>query len=144
LDLSPTTTQINAVVMASGDEAWAVGNTGTFLHYVGGGSGGGSGGYAGIGTFLSHVVDADASSATWQRLYWQEVLPAGTDLTIGVRVGKTSVPDGSWTSFSAEFTDPAGGNINLTGRYLQYRATLTTSDSNETPQLQEITFTYKP
>ena len=36
----------------------------------------------------------------------------------------------------------AGGAINLTGRYLQYRASLQTSDSGLSPTLRSVTLSY--
>ena len=107
-------------------------------------SGGGGSGYPSSGTFTSQVFDSDSTASAWQTLYWSESLPAGTDATIAVRSGNTATPDGSWSAFSSEYTDAEGTDLSSqSGRYFQYRATLTTTDTNATPELEDITITYK-
>lgn len=107
-------------------------------------SGGGGSGYPSSGTFLSSIHNSDSTLTEWDTLYWSEALPAFTDLTIAVRVGNTAVPDGSWTSWSTEYSDPNGTELNLTGQYAQYRLTLYSSDVTATPSAEDITITYNP
>src|SRR6185436_11416313 len=49
-----------------------------------------------------------------------------------------AVPDASWSSF----VPVTGGAFSLTGRYLQYRATLQTTDSGLSPTLRSVTVSY--
>ena len=60
------------------------------------------------------------------------------------RSGNTAVPDGTWSAFSSEYTDPFGTDMSAqTGQYIQYRASLSTTDEMVTPSLNDITITYK-
>jgi hypothetical protein len=95
--------------------------------------------YASPGTFTSRVLDA-GSAVDWDKVTWTADTPAGTGVAIEVRRGSTPAPDGSWTAFApvAASGDPIGGHT----RYIQYRATLTTSDPATTPVLSDVTFTY--
>jgi hypothetical protein len=91
--------------------------------------------YAATGTYTSGVLDAGAR-ADWRTVAWTERVPDGTSLSVSVRSGDTAAPDSSWSAFG---TVTNGGNATLTGRYLQYRATLTTTDPALTPSLDDIT-----
>jgi hypothetical protein len=63
---------------------------------------------------------------------------------VAVRSGDTATPDITWSSFGSEISDGSGTAVTAPdARYLQYRATLGTSDSNVTSELQEITVTYR-
>ena len=55
-----------------------------------------------------------------------------------MRSGNVAAPDGSWSSF----VPVSAGAFNLTGRYLQYRATLQTTDSGLSPTLRSVTLSY--
>jgi hypothetical protein len=95
--------------------------------------------YAASGSFTSRVLDA-GSAVNWQTASWTSQLAAGTGLVINVRTGNTPTPDASWTSFTA--LSGSGATIGATARYLQYRADLTTSNTGQTPVLQDVTFVY--
>ena len=94
--------------------------------------------YSASGSFLSRVFDA-GSAVSWYNVAWTQGAPAGTSVAMEVRVGGTSTPDGSWTSFV-----PISGSGGLiTGvparQYLQYRATLSTTDSYFSPEVRTVT-----
>jgi hypothetical protein len=91
--------------------------------------------YASTGTFLSRIFDA-AAPVVWNTIQWQATTPAGTAIAISVRGGNTAAPDATWSAF-APMT--AGGPIALTSRYVQYRAVLTSSNPDVTPELADIT-----
>jgi PKD repeat protein len=92
--------------------------------------------FATSGTFTSRVFDG-GSQATWNTVSWTSSLPAGTSLAVSVRSGNTSTPNSTWTAFASV---PASGTaINATARYIQYRAVLSTTNSAQTPVLQDIT-----
>jgi VCBS repeat-containing protein len=90
------------------------------------------------GEFLSRIVDAGAQ-VNWYNVAWTAGLPAGTDVTMAARTGNTPTPDASWTAFAPV----AGANGRLTGivagQYLQYRATLSTTNSYFSPELRSVT-----
>jgi hypothetical protein len=99
--------------------------------------------YASLGTIASQVFDTGVAGASWDALFWDETLPSNTDVTFEVRASDTLFAKGdatpSWT--------PAGGTSPVTsglpsGRYMQWRATLTTSDTSKTPVLHEVRVYY--
>jgi hypothetical protein len=93
--------------------------------------------YASTGIFTSRVFDA-LLSANWTSAAWNADLPSGTAIVVSVRTGDTATPDGSWTGWAIV---PSGGAISASSRYIQYRATLTTSDPSQSPVLRDITIT---
>lgn len=104
-----------------------------------------SAGYTSWGTIASQVLDTGVAGATWDLLSWDETLPAGTDITFEVRASDTPFAAGdpmpAWTSVGG--TSPVLFGLPI-GRYKQWRATLTTSNSNYTPILHEVRVWYDP
>jgi hypothetical protein len=95
----------------------------------------GVGSYTGSGTFTSGVIDA-GRTVPWSTIDWNAVLPAGTSILVETRTGDSSIPDGTWSAWSAASD---GGPIGSpAGRYLQYRVTFTTSDPGVTPVLLDL------
>ncbi|WP_255433575.1 N,N-dimethylformamidase beta subunit family domain-containing protein [Tessaracoccus sp. MC1865] len=94
--------------------------------------------YATSGVFESRVHDA-AAVATWGTLDYDATLPLGTSLNLEVRTGNTATPDGTWTQY-APVAD--GAVVAQAGRYLQYRATMGTTDVNATPVLRSVNLQY--
>jgi hypothetical protein len=91
------------------------------------------------GTIASQVLDCGISGTRWDAIFWDGTLPAGTGIALEVRAGDVSFakadPSPAWIS--------AGGISPVTsglpsGRYEQWRATLTTSDTSQTPVLYEV------
>ncbi|MEK9152857.1 MAG: hypothetical protein AAB692_05835, partial [Patescibacteria group bacterium] len=135
----PTVKNLFDVILTSQNphDGWIVGAQGVFLRDP-------TPPFQLNGTFLSSVLDVDPVSADWDALFFTPILPVPTTLTIAVRSGNTAVPDGTWSAFSAEISTTAGAVIPVPmARYLQYRATLATSDNNQTPQLDDITISYR-
>jgi predicted ribosomally synthesized peptide with SipW-like signal peptide len=100
--------------------------------------------YVSTGTIASQVLDTGISGATWNALFWDETTPASTNITFEVRASNTSfLPDSgeppSWVSVGG--TSPVTSGL-PSGRYMQWRATLTTSDTSKTPTLHEVTIDY--
>ncbi len=95
--------------------------------------------YPASGTFESRVFDS-GTSADWGALSWNAATPAGTAIAISVRTGDTPTPDGSWSAFTEVAN--SGGDIPGNSRYVQYRAELSTSDTNRTPTLSEVSIAY--
>ena len=79
-------------------------------------------------------------SAKWKTINWTETVPANTALTISSRV-KTN-PSTEWSPW---VTHGSSGEslIHPPAQYLQYRATLTTSDLTSTPILEEVEVSYE-
>jgi len=95
--------------------------------------------YTSLGTIASQVLDTGVDGARWDALFWDETLQSDTDITFEVRASDTSFVKGdaspSWTS--------VGGTFPVTsGRYMQWQATLTTSDPSQTPTLHEVRVYY--
>ncbi len=126
----------SSIYMVSSGDGWVVGVGGVIYRY--------SAQYAASGTFLSTVFDSGTFGSTWNSMNWTENLQVGTDLTIAVRTGPTATPDGSWSSFSTEYTNPAGETFSTTpnNQYFQYRVTLTTSNPSVTSEFRDITVFY--
>ncbi len=97
--------------------------------------------YAASGTYTSRVVDAGAAVA-WNAISWSADAPAGTSVALAVRVGNAPVPDGSWTAFTP--VAASGSVVGVSSRYLQYRATLATSDGTLSPVLRDVTVACAP
>ncbi|MEK7353809.1 MAG: hypothetical protein AABZ77_04810 [Chloroflexota bacterium] len=94
--------------------------------------------YASSGTIASQVLDTTVTGSRWDGLMWDETLLSGTYITIEVRASDTSFlkTDGtpSWTSIGA--TSPVILGL-PSGRYKQWRATLSTTNVTQTPLLNE-------
>ena len=66
--------------------------------------------------------------------------PSGTAITYQTRSGATSEPDASWSAFQNVGT---GGVIaSPNARFIQYRATMTTTNASVTPTLQRVAVGY--
>ena len=99
--------------------------------------------YVSSGTIASQVWDTGVASARWDGLFWDETLPSNTDITFEVRAANSlagGFPDASWTNLGSANSPITSGLPS--GRYMQWRATLTTSDTSKTPTLHEVTVEY--
>ncbi len=90
--------------------------------------------YVDSGTFESRIHDA-GSPADWGTLDYEADIPADTTLALDVRAGNTATPDGTWTDYTPVAD---GAEMALTGQYLQYRATATTTNPDVTPTLFSV------
>ena len=95
-----------------------------------------SSGYSKEGTFESDVHDFTINSS-WGRMTWRGVFPKGTEAQFQTRSGNVKEVDDTWSDWSN--IKKNGDQISSPpGRFLQYRATLTTSDKSKTPLLGEV------
>ncbi len=96
--------------------------------------------YAASGVFVSRVLDA-GTGVQWLNLTPLISQPAGTSLTFETRTGNSTTPnDGTWSAW----TLTSGGAVSSpSGRYIQYRATLGTTDLTTSPVIQQVTITYQ-
>jgi hypothetical protein len=100
--------------------------------------------YHNSGTFTSSVLDA-GSSISWDHLSWNETLVSSTDIQLQVRICDDSLCSGEafhgpGSSTTAYYSDASQESLDQEqGRYIQYQATLQTSDASKTPLLNEFT-----
>jgi predicted ribosomally synthesized peptide with SipW-like signal peptide len=108
-----------------------------------GGWGDEEGQYISPGSLASQVLDTGIAGTVWDGLFWDETLPASTDITFEVRASDTAFlkedATPSWISIGG--TSPVTSEL-PSGRYLQWRAILTTTDTSKTPTLQEVRIYY--
>jgi len=94
-------------------------------------------GSSSLGTIASQVLNTGVTGARWDALFWDETLESGTNITFEVRASNTSFAKDaatpSWTPVTSGLPS---------GRYKQWRATLTTSDISKTPTLHEVRVYY--
>ena len=88
-------------------------------------------------TFESRVLDA-GQFADWLDLSWGGVSPTGTGVGFETRSGNSSTPDGNWSEWQSVNSPIASPN----GRYIQYRAALTSTEASQTPVIESVTMTY--
>jgi hypothetical protein len=97
--------------------------------------------YSTPATFTSRVLDAGAV-VTWASMSWTADQPTGTTLAMSVRTGNTPVPDGTWTAFNS--VSQSGVPTTSKSRYIQYRASLSTTDTTKTVVLRDVKITHGP
>ncbi len=99
--------------------------------------------YYSSGTIASQVLDTGISGAVWDGLFWDETLQSNTDITFEVRASDTlfakDAATPSWNAVGG--TSPVISGL-PSGRYIQWRVTLTTSDTANTPTLHEVRVYY--
>ena len=92
----------------------------------------------GGGTYISPVINTVKASA-YDKIYWNEVLPGGTDVTFAIRSGATSAACEA-AGWSSEFSTVAGSDISgvSANEYTQYRITMSTDDTSITPNVTTL------
>jgi hypothetical protein len=99
-------------------------------------------GYASSGVFISQVHDATALSH-WGRVFWEADVPPQTSVSLATRSGNSGSPDDTWSKWSQERAGKEGFiSESPSARYIQWKATLSTSNSQETPTLRKVTVAY--
>jgi len=104
----------------------------------------GSSVYKPLGTLASQVNDTGKAGTSWNSLIWSGTTVAGvTNITFEVRASDTLFPksDATPSWISAGWPSPVNTGL-PSGRYLQWRATLTTKDPAQTPVLQDVSVWY--
>jgi len=99
--------------------------------------------YVTSGTLVSQVLDTGIIGARSDALFWDKILPTSTGTTFEVRASASSF---SPSNITIPWISIGGTSPILTGlpqgRYQQWRVTLTTSSSVNTPILGEIRLYY--
>jgi len=107
-------------------------------------------GYATTGDFVSALKDANPApgmAPIWSTLSWNATVPVGTSLQFQVAASNSANgpftfvgPDGTAATF---FTTSGASLGQFYGfRYLKYKAYLSTSDTAQTPVLNDVTICY--
>ncbi len=91
-------------------------------------------------TFESRIFNAGVSDPTWNDLLATTAIPVGTGVQFDTRAGHTSAVDGTWTGWSP-LTGTAIAAAQSGNQYIQYRATLSSSDPSVTPEVSQVTIT---
>ncbi len=98
-----------------------------------------SGVYSLNGTIASRVLDTSVPGEAWNALTWDVSLETGTSVSFEVRAADSIFAAGNalpgW--LDAGGVSPVMSGL-PTGRYMQWRATLSTSDNTVTPVLHEV------
>lgn len=100
--------------------------------------------YRPTGTFTSSTFDTGAAGTKYIQAFWDTSLPTSTTVTLEVRASdglSGGTPNAAWRSLGGGSDGPMAG---MTGRYVQWRVTLTTADISATPMLQEVRIFYRP
>ncbi len=93
------------------------------------------------GTFTSKAKDTDTVSS-WGRVRWDADQPAGTEIQVQTRTGNTATPDGTWSSWSAPYTNHLGTPIaSEPARFLQVRTVLV-GQQGRSPVLDTLVSAY--
>ncbi len=89
------------------------------------------------GTIASDV--RDVGTKTWEWLTWTETVPSNTDISFEVRASDTlfTKDDNTIPWISVGSSPPVSSGL-PTGRYIQWRATLTTTDTRYSPLLHYV------
>ncbi len=98
-----------------------------------------------IGSLVSQVFDA-GSSAIWEEIRWGEDLPnTEVDILFQTRTGNSSnTTHSSWSDWSSFISENKGSTINSpNARYIQFKATLTSSRQPYTPSLSNTSIFYR-
>jgi hypothetical protein len=90
------------------------------------------------GTVSSGVLDTGVNGTKWNALCWSKTLPSNTSITFEARASNTvfakNAVSPSWVAVGG--ASPVVSGL-PSGRYMQWRATLATTDPSATPTLQE-------
>ena len=92
------------------------------------------------GTFESDVLDA-RSPGSWGEITWRYEAPDGSHVDLHTRSGNTTVPDATWSDWSAVEGDGQGTIESLPARCLQWKAELR-HGRGESPVLHSVEAAY--
>jgi hypothetical protein len=103
----------------------------------------GSSGYSPMGTLASPVYDTGITNLQWDSLSWDNSRITDTNITFEVRASDSVFTKTDALPAWRQSGWPTPVNSGLpSGRYLQWRATLSTSNSSRTPILNEVRISY--
>lgn len=91
------------------------------------------------GSLTSSVFDA-GDIVAWKTIGWTALLPEGTNIRFAARSSTDAV---NWSDWSSWITDSGDFIAGPAGRYLQYRASLSSEASWVTPVLSDVIISYE-
>jgi len=102
--------------------------------------------YFAFGYFISTIYDCGVSGTDWDSINWSDTKPSGTDIKF--QIATSTSFDGPWnfkgaSGSSTDWYEPGvifGGHDG--DRYLVYKASFTATDTDVTPELEDVTVTY--
>lgn len=96
--------------------------------------------YVSSGTLVSSAFDS-GSTAAWQTISWSASTPSGTTVQFRTRTAATQadLASAAWSSY---YTTSGSAITSPSNRWIQYEATLSTSNAQATPILSDVTITY--
>ena len=107
-------------------------------------------GYQSSGTFVSSVKDANpvsGATATWGNLSWTADVPTGATLTFQAAGSSSAIGPFSFVGPDGASGTTFGNGDSLAqfdgDRYLEYRASLGTSDGASTPTIHDVTIAFE-
>lgn len=95
--------------------------------------------YYNYGNFTSQIFDAEKIVNNWGNISWNCNTP--TDTTIDMET-RTSIDNISWSLWSGYYPVSGDGIISPSGRFIQYRAHLQTSNPAISPTLYDVTIIF--
>lgn len=93
--------------------------------------------YSLSGTYTSNIYDSLFPNLDWLKIYFNQLVPTNTTATYKVRTSVDNITWGVWSSAYAN-----GDAITEVGRYVQWKADLTTTDNTITPKIYDLSLTY--
>lgn len=105
--------------------------------------------YSSSGTFNSSIFDTEyQTGALWGVLNYSATTPTNTSITVKVRTSNSATmagaPDFSTCTVATTGSDISGNNcVTDSDRYIQYQATLSTTDITISPSFQNISIAFE-
>jgi hypothetical protein len=93
------------------------------------------------GEYISDVLDA-RTMASWGRLEFDGLIPAGTTIQVQTRSGNSFEPNGMWSDWSPPIQKKEEQILSPKARYLQFKALLKTQSGSASPQLHRVSLFY--
>jgi hypothetical protein len=100
-------------------------------------------GFTDNGVLSSSILDTETDQPVWGSLIWSAQIPGDSALSVDVRASDDADSMGDWVEVAAS-GDDLSAYIPDTRRYFQYRLTLESSSSNESPIFEELTVNWEP
>jgi hypothetical protein len=97
--------------------------------------------FARTGHLTSTVYDAGPTSS-WGVIAWDADTPGGTSMALKTRSGNTQKPDATWSEWSAAYSGRDPKVTSPEGRFIQWRATLSTKNTSVSPMLRNVSIAY--
>lgn len=88
--------------------------------------------------YIGDVIDCTVLVDTYDKLVWTKELPSA-DQAVVVKI-RSSPDESDWSDWETIYYSPCTSFVTPVQRYLEWKATLTTTDDSETPKLEDLSF----